>query len=78
MKTAISLPDELFEEAERLGARLRKSRSEVYRGALEDYLARHDPDRIREALDRVLAVVGQSKDEFVATAATRVLERTEW
>jgi antitoxin MazE6 len=78
MKTAISLPDELFEEAERLGSRLHKSRSEVYRGALEDYLAKHDPDLVRDSLNRVLAAVGQSKDEFVATATARVLERTEW
>ena len=33
MKTAISLPDEIFEEAERLARWLKKSRSELYREA---------------------------------------------
>jgi len=78
MKTAISLSDDLFAEAERLAGRLRKSRSEVYRSALEEYLARHDPDQVREKLDQVLVQVGESEDEFVRAAASRVLKRSEW
>ena len=53
MKTAISLPDTLFEAAERLAGRLRLSRSELYQRALAEYLARHDEAIITEQLDRV-------------------------
>ena len=42
MKTAVSLPDELFERAEELAARLGKSRSQVYREALAEYLFRRE------------------------------------
>jgi metal-responsive CopG/Arc/MetJ family transcriptional regulator len=76
MKTAISLPDELYESVERLAARMQTSRSQLYRAALEEYLARHEPDQIRESLD---AIVEDLEDRDVASgAARRVLENTEW
>ena len=42
MKTAISIPDPLFERADQLAQKLGKSRSQLYRDALDEYLARHD------------------------------------
>jgi antitoxin MazE6 len=78
MKTAISLPDEVFEEGEKLARTLGKSRSELYRTALEDYIARHDADRIRAAIDRVLSEITKKDDDFVRSAAARVLEKSEW
>jgi len=53
MKTAIFLPDELFSEAEQMAAQLQVSRSEFYRRALSEFLARHTPDRVTDALDTV-------------------------
>ncbi len=79
MKTAISLPDELFRAAERHAKRLRKSRSQLYAEALAEYLARHAPDEVTEAMNRVVERLGEPGPEgFVAAAAQRVLERTEW
>lgn len=78
MKTAISLPDALFERAERLAERLDKSRSELYREALAEFLARHDPDEITRAIDEVCEDVEPQPDRMVAEAARRVLEATEW
>ena len=78
MKTAVSIPDGVFAEADRLARRLKKSRSEVYGLALAEYLARHAPDRVTEAMDRVCAVVGAETDPFAVAAARRTLERSEW
>lgn len=78
MKTAVSIPDDVFEQAERLARRARRSRSQVYSEALREYVARHSPDEVTEALDRVFAEVDQGKDDFMSAAAMRVLERTEW
>ena len=78
MKTAISVPDDVFEEAERLVRQTKRSRSELYTLALTEYLARHAPDRITEAMDRVVSEVGEEIDEFVAEASRRVLSRVEW
>lgn len=78
VKTAVSLPDDLFKGAERLARRTRKSRSQLYRDALTEYLARHAAEEVTEAMDRVCAALGQPPDQFVALAARRVLERSEW
>ena len=78
MKIAVSIPDDIFDEAERLARGMKKSRSEIYRLALAEYLARHCPDRVTEAMDRVCAEIGDQSDEFIALASRRVLERSEW
>lgn len=78
MKTAVSVPDEIFKDVERLARRARKSRSEVYSAALKEYVARHASDEITEAMNRVCERVKDGKDAFVAAASSRVLEHAEW
>jgi metal-responsive CopG/Arc/MetJ family transcriptional regulator len=79
MKTAVSLPDELFEEAERLARRLGKSRSRLYRDALAEYVTKHDPDDLTRRIDDALVAAGDvAIDPFVTAAARRGLGRVEW
>ncbi len=79
MKTAVSLPDRVFREAERHARRTRKSRSQLYAEALAEYLAHHAPDAVTEDMNTTMDQLGTSApDEFVARAARHVLERTEW
>jgi len=81
MKTAISIPDRVFAEAERLAKRLKKSRSQLYSEAVKEYLARYDEDEITESWNRALAEPGEEDEaeaRFVQEAARRTLERSEW
>ena len=78
MKTAISIPDEVFEDAERLAERLGTSRSRLYSQALREFVARHSPDEITESMNRVVAEVGAEADDFRRAAARRVLAKVEW
>jgi len=78
MKTAVSIPDDVFEEAERLAIELRTSRSQLYSRALQEFVARHAPNRLTEAMNRVIDEVGDEVDEFSRRAARRVLEKVEW
>jgi antitoxin MazE6 len=78
MKTAVSIPDPVFEDAERLAQRMKKSRSQLYSEALADYVAHHSPDEVTAAMDSVLAAVGDEPDAFTRAAARRILEQTEW
>lgn len=78
MKTAVSIPDDVFQGVERLARRTKKSRSRLFSDALREYLARHAADELTEAMDRVCAELGATKDSFVSSAARRVLERSEW
>jgi metal-responsive CopG/Arc/MetJ family transcriptional regulator len=78
MKTAVSIPDEVFQEAERLAAELQTSRSQLYSRALQEFVTRHSPDRMTEAMNRVVDKVGSEVDEFSERAARRVLEQVDW
>ena len=78
MKTAISIPDKVYTEAERLSRRLKKSRSQIYTEAVTEYIARHDPEAVTEAMNRVCDMVDAPLDPALATAARRTLEAIEW
>jgi metal-responsive CopG/Arc/MetJ family transcriptional regulator len=78
MKTAVSIPDDVFEEAERLVAELQTSRSQLYSRALQEFVARHAPNRLTEAMNRVIDEVGTEVDEFTQRTSRRVLEQVEW
>lgn len=78
MKIAVSVPQDVFERAERLARREGRSRSDVYSSAVREYVARHAPDEVTEALDRVVAEVGPERDTFVAAASRRTLASSEW
>jgi len=79
MRTAVSPPpDGVFQEAERLARRLKKSRSELYREALAAYLARHDPEATTEALNRVAEQIETAPEPPLAEANRRILERADW
>ena len=62
----------------RTSGRLGKSRRKLYRGALADYVARREPDAETIALDKVDADVGANVDDWIAEAARRTLERSDW
>ncbi len=78
MKTAVSIPDDLFRRADELASRLGKSRSEIYREALADYLARRDPRAVTAALDQIADQLAADRGGFGDHAARRVLERNGW
>ncbi len=78
MKIAVSIPDRMFEKAERFARQKKKSRSALYRLALAEYLARHTPEQVTEAMDRVCTELEEGQDMFVASAAHLVLKRIEW
>ena len=78
MKTAVSIPDDVFEEAERLADRLQTSRSQLYTRALAEFVARHDDDRVQAAMNAVVDEAGPAVDEFTREAARQTLRRVEW
>jgi metal-responsive CopG/Arc/MetJ family transcriptional regulator len=78
MKTAVSLPDDIYQRAERLARRSGKSRSQLYSEALKEYVARHGSEEITEAMDQACRELGQPEADFPSAAARRVLQRAEW
>jgi Arc/MetJ family transcription regulator len=78
MKTAISIPDDLFEAAERFAGREGMSRSELYVTALRHYLQERRGQGITERLDEVYGDEPSELDPVIARLQTRTLPRDEW
>ena len=80
MKTAISVPDDVFEKAERFARREGRSRSDVYTAAVREYVARYGADDLTEAIDQAIAELGDEAgpDDFLRRAARARLSDTTW
>lgn len=78
MKTAISLPDELFAIAEKLAEQRGVSRSELYATALRAYIAEHASDDLRQRIDEFCNRVDTSLPEDLCRAARATLQGTDW
>ncbi len=78
MKTAISLPDELFRAGEALAKRLKLSRSEVYARALEYYVALQSTDDVTERWNAVADSMSTEMDPAFTRAILEVLPHDEW
>jgi metal-responsive CopG/Arc/MetJ family transcriptional regulator len=76
MKTAISIPDPLFERAEALARRMRLSRSELYATALRAFVEDHDQEARRKALDALYAEESSALPDGADRAQARIV--SEW
>jgi metal-responsive CopG/Arc/MetJ family transcriptional regulator len=78
MKTAISLPDSIFEEAESLAQHLGLSRSELYKKALQAYLRRYNRDQVLLKLNQVYSKETSELDSVMARMQFMSLPREDW
>jgi metal-responsive CopG/Arc/MetJ family transcriptional regulator len=80
MKTAVSLPDPLFEEADRLARQLGKSRSQLDAEALHEYLERHRDDDITRRLNEIYDAEPElaKLDPVLAAMQFMSLPKEEW
>lgn len=78
MKTAISIPDPLFEAAEQFAKRMGLSRSELYAVALREYLQAHKRDQITKQLDLVYADEDSSLDPLFVQLQSYTLSEETW
>ncbi|MBL8291104.1 MAG: hypothetical protein JNN08_04670 [Bryobacterales bacterium] len=78
MKTAVSLPDELFRVAETTARRLRVSRSELYARALAEFLKGQREDTITERLNDVYSRRAAKLDSGLHRAQLKSLPEDAW
>ena len=78
MKTAISVPDPVFNQADRLAKRLQISRSELYTRAVEESLDEHRRSRVREKLDALYPAEPSGIDPATLNAQAASIPREEW
>ena len=75
MKTAVSIPDELFTAADRLAAGLRMSRSELSATALRAYIAKQQHDDITEQLNAIYDTEASTLDPELALLQAHAISR---
>ena len=80
MKTAVSIPDRVFQSAEKLAARLGVSRSELYAKALSALVEKHREDIVTAQLNEVYGTKSEqsSLDRDVALLESRSLPYEKW
>ncbi len=78
MKTAISLPDPVFEEAESLARQLGVSRSELYTNALKAYLRKYNRDQILSKLNQIYSEESSELDPVLAKIQLMSLPSENW
>ena len=78
MKTAVSLPDDLFRQAEVAARSLRVSRSELYAKAIAEFLAHQQSAGITERLNQVYDRQPAALDPALQRAQLQVLEKVSW
>jgi predicted transcriptional regulator len=76
--SSATLPKALDDKLVLVARRLRKPRRTVLREAIEEYAARHAPDAITEAMNRVADLIDTRPDPAIASATRRLLKRSEW
>lgn len=78
MKTAISIPDDVFRDVERAAKRLKVSRSEFFTRAVQRLLAHLRDEQVTASYDVAFADDGGSSDTAVRKLTRAALLATEW
>jgi len=78
MKTAISIPDPVFNSAEVIAKKLNISRSELYTKAVSEYLSKHQKSHITEALNEVYSQENSSVDTAFQESQLASIGRESW
>ncbi len=78
MKVAVSIPDDVFAEAEKVAVKAGLSRSGLYAQALAAYLASQREESITAQLNRVYASEDSSLDPVLRTMQARAIGREAW
>ena len=78
MKTAISIPDEVFSRAEEFAHRQKITRSALFTVAVDEYIQHHREDNVTRKLNEVYAKEDSSLDPVFARLQSLSLPKEEW
>lgn len=78
MKTAISLPDDVFESADELAEEMGVSRSQLYATAVAEYVAKYRTRDLTARLDEVYAEEPSGLEGVLRTAQAKSVGSSEW
>jgi hypothetical protein len=73
-----AIPRGLQAKVASLARRLRRTPRLVNIDAIDEYVARHDPEAVTQAMNRIAELMRMDSELGVAGAARRILKQTEW
>ena len=78
MKTAISVPDDVFSAAENFARERRLSRSALFTRAVEEFLSHHRREGVTERLNRVYEREESHLDAVISKMQTATISKEKW
>lgn len=78
MKVAVSVPDPIFDAAERLARQRQIPRSQLFAEALQEYVSRHGAEAITAKLNEIYAVEDSGVEQPLSKAQSASLENEAW
>jgi metal-responsive CopG/Arc/MetJ family transcriptional regulator len=78
MKTAISIPDDIFASADALAEQLGVSRSALYATAVAEFVAKHQATDVTARLDQLYASQPSRLEPALRRTQARAARRAEW
>lgn len=78
MKTAISIPDPIFQAAENMAQRLGMSRSELFTTAMSEYMNNHKYHNVTDSLNQVYSKTDETLDDELVLMQKHSIPEEEW
>ncbi len=78
MKTAISIPDSVFEAAEKFATRVGVSRSQLYTKAVKEFLKEHQTELVTKKLNEVYSEESSCLDRADHNLQYSSLQKDDW
>jgi len=76
MKTAISIPDDLFKQAEQTARRLGIPRSQLFAKALQEFIQSHSRENITEKLNKIYPDRSPESQQQIGNLSVDLLRRS--
>ena len=78
MKTAISIPDQVFSRADIFARHRKMTRSALYTIAVDEFIQRHRQDDVTERLNEVYTKANSSLDPVLEQLQALSLSKEDW
>ena len=78
MKTAISIPEQVFTRAERFARRRKMTRSALFTAAVDEYIQHHREDDVTHQLNAVYPKEASALDPVLSTVQAQSIPTENW
>jgi len=78
MKTAISIPDNIFKKVEKTAKKMGLTRSRFFTVAVEEFIENHNPSQITERLNSIYENEINEIDQIIYSMQIQSIDKEVW